>query len=314
MLKVNQLHGFGARRSSSGSVDANIVWVVAGHSSGLTTSTDKYNLGSGVVSSGAAINNSHGTSSSASDNASKAVLTHGYNAQTGGSFTNTTEKISLPSGTWATSATVANQAGRIGGGCSTGTHLFTPLSDNPADNNTTNKTEKYNFSADTTAAGGTLVNSLFARNGAHGDAAASFVFNGRTWAADSTVVDKYTHSSDTSAAATATGNSRRTGGTMGNATYAYLFGGTGAGSGGRKYTMASQTDAAATALSYTPGTGGPASGSNTTKGLLAGGNASTGDTTTCVYTFSGDTNAAGTALGTARGYASAFCEAPGGLN
>lgn len=310
MLKVNQLIGFGSVRASGGSVDSNLVWVCGGSNGAtLLTACQTYNLGSGAVASAATLGTARMAGMGGTDNTSKAVISHGYNIQTGLGYTNTTEKISLPSGAWASSATVANQSGRMGGGCTTGTHLFGTLSDNPADNNTSNKTEKYNFSADTTAAGGTASYSAILRSGSHGTAATSYSCGG---SAGLTNVSVYTHSSDTSAAGTAIAGNQA-GYAGGSSTHMYVGNHVGASfTAMRKYTMATQTDAAGTALSQTMGHY-EGVGSNSAKMLVTGGNTGSG-TATVIYTFSGDTTANGTAITAAYRWPVCFGEMPGGIN
>ena len=306
MLAISQLIGFGAIASVASAVlGSNKAWVCGGVSgSTLKTATQTYDLGTGTVAAAAALGTARSAGAGASDNFSKAVISHGYNPGTGLDYTNTTEKITLPAGTWSNSATVANQAGRMGGGCSCGTHLFGALSDNPSDNSATNKTEKYNFTADTTAAGGTLTNSLFRRCGAHGVAATSWVVGGGV----STTHERYTHASDTTSNLSGTVSGTSYGSCAGNATYHYTGNNdTSNFTATLKYTLSSETQAAGTSLTasfqafY-------ACASTSAKQLFAAG------TATQVYTFSGDTTAAGTAITDVGNFACGFAEAPGGLN
>lgn len=313
MLKVNQLIGFTAKRASASvTVDSNIIWICGGYNGGLLSATQKYDLGSGTVSSGATLNTARAAGMAGSDNVSKAVISHGYNIVSGTGYTNTTEKISLPSGSWTSSATVANQAGRMGGGCSTGTHLFGALADNPTDSTATDKTEKYNFSADTSAAGGTMTNAMQFRHGSHGTSATSYIPGGRNNVGYSVSNETYAHSSDTSTNETAIASSVGAGSAAGNATYMYYGDHTSSSfTATRKYTLSSKTDAAGTALSQTHGIY-EGCGSNNAKQLWAGG-IGTGTKTT-IYTFSGDTTANGTAITSVDRTTAVFGEAPGGLN
>ena len=290
---------------------SNLVWICGGSEAAATlkTACQTYNVSSGVVAAADTMDTARMAGNAGSNNSNKGVISHGYDIVTGIGYTDTTQKVTLPGGTWSNGAAVANSSGRMGGGTTSGTVLFGALSDNPADNNTTNKTEKYVFAADTSGAGSTLTNSYIARSGAHGDALAAFTFGG---SGPVSTVEKYTYSGDSVAAATSLGASVSHGYAAGNATYAYVGNhGNAAFTAMRKYTMATQTDAAGTALSQTVGQL-EGAGSTNAKMLITGG--TTDGTLTVVYTFSGDTTANGTAITSAYRWPACFAEAPGGLN